>query len=276
MYHLFRFTTMGAPDTLDIASLFQGSPSTGEGMVINSSGDFILCGTQQNEIGAARYTSAGNVIFQKTSGGSEGGHAVTFDPISAYILTAGEQSGDFRIRRYTVTGGQSGVQRIDFYGGDDAALAITTYPASSANFAGRIVAVGNVESQTQGENIGVVRIISPANGGAMDGTFDSDGKLDIDLFGGNEKATGVAVQTDDKIVVSARVVNGPTTYLAVLRFNSNGTLDTSFDGDGYVLVNCNSCASAGNVSIQADGRIVAVGTSGNGSAADFLVVRIWP
>ena len=58
-----------------------------------------------------------------------------------------------------------------------------------------------------------------------------------------------------------------------MRYNTDGSLDTSFDGDGKVTTAIGSGADyARSVAIQSDGKIVAAGYS-LGSNSDFALVR---
>src|SRR5262249_21955485 len=82
-------------------------------------------------------------------------------------------------------------------------------------------------------------------------------------FGGIDAAQGVAIQADGKIVV----VGIASTDLAVARYNSDGSLDTSFDGDGKVTTNFGAIDSAQRVTIQSDGKIVVAGGTGTSGLA---------
>ena len=63
---------------------------------------------------------------------------------------------------------------------------------------------------------------------------------------------------------------------SVARYNSNGTLDTTFDSDGKVLIDFGSFdQSAYSVLIQPDGKIVTVGYPNTESSdSDFLLARL--
>lgn len=64
---------------------------------------------------------------------------------------------------------------------------------------------------------------------------------------------------------------------AVVRYNTDGSLDASFDADGRVttpVLGGDDMANA--VAIQTDGRIVAAGVSYNGANNDFALVRYNP
>ena len=116
---------------------------------------------------------------------------------------------------------------------------------------------------------------SPAAPGDLDPTFSGDGKLlDGILSNGDDQADGVAVQPDGKIVVAGTKYNGSNYDFALVRYNPDGLLDTTFDSDGKVTTPIGtSDEGAHDVAIQPDGKIVAAGYSHNGSNDDFALVR---
>jgi uncharacterized delta-60 repeat protein len=104
--------------------------------------------------------------------------------------------------------------------------------------------------------------------GTPDNSFDGDGIVVTDM-GGNEAAFGVVLQPDGKIVAGGCTSTGGQLDPAAFRYNSNGTLDNSFDGDGMAVIAGPSTDdySRGGLALQADGKIVMAGvdnyTSGN-------------
>src|SRR5688500_5455997 len=119
---------------------------------------------------------------------------------------------------------------------------------------GRIVLAGNtfVGDPTWNSDFAVARLTAT---GALDTTFSGDGKVTNDLTGFEETGNAVVVQTDGKIVVGG---HGPGSILA--RYNANGTLDGTFDGDGLVRVGDGGPIFA--MTLLTDGRIVTAGTLG--------------
>ncbi len=84
----------------------------------------------------------------------------------------------------------------------------------------------------------------------------------------------MAVQSDGKIVVAGFSYNGNNSYFALARYNANGTLDTSFDGDGKLTTAFGASGDEGNsVAVQSDGKIVVAGFSNNGINNDFALAR---
>ena len=103
--------------------------------------------------------------------------------------------------------------------------------------------------------------------GTLDTSFSGDGKQTTD-FGGYEATNAVAVQGDGKIVAVGVSSNNSTTNGAAFvlaRYNPNGSLDTSFSGDGKQAIGSDFDAAT-DVAIQANGKIVAVGTCCGGVA----------
>ena len=82
----------------------------------------------------------------------------------------------------------------------------------------------------------------------------------------------MALQADGKIVaVGSGAADGVADF-AVVRYNTNGSLDTSFGGSGVVVTP--GIGGAYSVAIQADGKIVVAGI-GVG-VGDSVVVRYNP
>jgi uncharacterized delta-60 repeat protein len=105
--------------------------------------------------------------------------------------------------------------------------------------------------------------------GSLDSTFDGDGKRTDDIGNGRASAKAIAIQSDGKLIV-AGTFNAPRAFKpALLRLNTDGTLDTSFgDGSGR-FVDFGSDQTISGVAVQADGKIVIAGSQ----AGHFYVGR---
>ncbi|HEX8367770.1 MAG TPA: FG-GAP-like repeat-containing protein [Pyrinomonadaceae bacterium] len=115
--------------------------------------------------------------------------------------------------------------------------------------------------------------------GSLDTNFGMGGNLCAATSpAGTGLTSSIAVQTDGKIVVSGNFATSftePFDFI-VFRFLPNGSLDTSFDGDGYVRTDLNGGNdNALSVLIQPDGKIVAIGSARAVNASDtgFGLVR---
>src|SRR5262245_40493594 len=110
--------------------------------------------------------------------------------------------------------------------------------------------------------------------GSADSTFDSDGRRIYREPRAEDHAQAVAVQTTGEVVVAGYTNLFGRNDALVLRFNSNGSLDTTFDGDGRrIFIN------GGDDRIQAvavqpsDGKIVAAGHTTLFGTNDIFVLR---
>jgi uncharacterized delta-60 repeat protein len=98
--------------------------------------------------------------------------------------------------------------------------------------------------------------------GDLDMTFDSDGKT-ITSFTVDDYAHDAAIQPDGKIVVAGYSTDGtsPVNFeLSLVRYNSDGSLDTGFGTGGKVLLLESGKQGAYGVEILPDGKILAVGS----------------
>lgn len=99
--------------------------------------------------------------------------------------------------------------------------------------------------------------------GAVDLSFGQQGSLMLDLAGGSDWLTAVALQSDGKIVAAGYTITTTAavpSHFVLARFTPEGRLDDSFDGDGVVTTRFGADqAQAAALLIQPDGKIVAVG-----------------
>lgn len=122
--------------------------------------------------------------------------------------------------------------------------------------------------------------------GALDSSFSFDGLVTVDFDNGvgSDLADGIALQADGKIVVAGTTtgVDSSTANFAVARFNSDGTLDSTFGaGTGKTTIEFDLDGGSGGdtvsgVAIQQDGKIVIVGSASTPTGADVAVARLLP
>jgi uncharacterized delta-60 repeat protein len=107
--------------------------------------------------------------------------------------------------------------------------------------------------------------------GTVDSSFGVDGSVPTPFSYLWEGEHIVKIQSDGKIVVNVITGYAAGVYShAIFRYNMDGTLDSTFDGDGVALISPNF-GGIGSFSIQSDGKIV-IGTFAN----RFSLVRLNP
>ena len=128
---------------------------------------------------------------------------------------------------------------------------------------GKIVAVG-AAGGTSDKDFAVVRYNKD---GSLDTTFAGTGIVRTNIAGrirSTEWVRGAAIQTDGKIVVAGytSTYGDPAYAVALVRYNQDGSLDSSFGGAGIVTTS-DSIKNyfINGIKIQSDGKIVVAGAA---------------
>jgi uncharacterized delta-60 repeat protein len=112
--------------------------------------------------------------------------------------------------------------------------------------------------------------ISPGPG-VQDTTFGSGGTVDTTSGSAGTQPNAVVIQPDDKIVVGATLRNGSTDNFVLYRYTKDGALDVTFNGSGASVTTVPGILYG--LTIQSDGKLVAVGTHSLSSSNAFQVAR---
>lgn len=303
----FAITRHNANGTLDttfgvggkVTTDFPGLAAVASSVLVQPDGKILVAGgafpdfTFLGDFEVARYNSNGSL---DTSFGNGGIVTTSFPGQGSYafalalqadgkIIAAGtdfvnfssddSSDTDFAVARYNSNGtpdttfGNGGQVTTDFDGFNDDAFSVLIQSD------GKIVAVGSAKNPATFYDFAAVRYLA---NGTIDTSFGSGGKVRTDF--GNfdfDQARSAALQPDGKIVAAGTTIfnNGLSEPFAVVRYNSNGTLDTTFDSDGKVQIDFGSFdQTAYRVLLQPDGKIVTVGYPNTESSdSDFLLAR---
>jgi uncharacterized delta-60 repeat protein len=167
----------------------------------------------------------------------------------------------------------TGVVRLDFETGsyDEAGTVLVQRD-------GKTVVGGTARSASGAGGFALARYTAT---GALDPTLDADGKVRTRFAPtSSEAGYALAIQPDGKYVMAGTVlISGSGTFsdFALARYNSDGALDPTFDGDGKVVTNFapSSFDFAVDARLQSDGKIVVLGASepSVGASYDTAVAR---
>ena len=163
--------------------------------------------------------------------------------------------------------GADGKVTISFSGGDDVGSGIALQTDR------KIVVVGTSDNGSGDSDFAVARF---NDDGSLDASFNGDGRVTTSFLADDDVGSDIAVQSDGKIVVVGTSDNGSgSSQFALARFNDNGSLDTSYNGDGRVTTSFSGGDDVGSgIAVQSDRKIVVVGTSDNGSGiSEFALAR---
>lgn len=210
----------------------------------------------------SRFGKAG-VVQTDFTGGDDYGFAVKVQA-DGKIVVAG-QSGVYplfhsALTRYNKNGaldrsfgtGGKVVAALDAGGDGLTAIAFQTD--------GKIVVAGSVIH----DNFTVAFVTARFNAdGSLDQTFANSGSVETTFGDSAAEGNDLVVQTDGKIVVVG--LTGPGTYtdlndFALVRFNSDGSLDPGFGAGGKLTTAFNTGSRATSAALQPDGKLVVGGT----------------
>jgi uncharacterized delta-60 repeat protein len=223
-----------------------------------------------NQDGSLDTNFKGTGIVTTTIGTSDSGQAVLLQP-DGKIIVVGTSSSQIAALRYTTTGNLD----MDFNG-----TGVVTTPIGSSSEGtsavlqrdGRIVVAGSSGTGTN-TDFALVRYQSD---GTLDKTFNGTGIVTTDISSRFDKAYAVAIQPNNKIVVAG--VSDFDMYtgdFAMVRYNSDGSLDATFGRGGIITTTISGTRDeVRDISIQSDGKIVAVGYENvGGTEVNFAIVR---
>ncbi len=252
-------------------------------------GGYSLNGTE-TDFALARYLSNGildtsfgtNGIVVTSLGGSTEIKAITLQDDGKILAggnTSNTENSNFVLARYLKNGtldpdfgnNRTGFIKTSINVGNDKLNAIALLPN------GKIVA-GGFSAVTTTNDIGSVRnkfaLVQYQSNGTLDPTFDTDGMLTTAIGTGNEEILALTIDSNGKIIAGGFSSNGSNNDFALARYNSDGSLDTSFDADGKLT----TPIGTGNeritsLAIDSSGKIVAGGFAAIGATNDFALAR---
>jgi len=121
---------------------------------------------------------------------------------------------------------------------------------------GKIVVAGDSLKASRWSCFTVLRYTAD---GSLDTSFGDAGKVTTSIGGKNDSLESVVIQGDGKIVVAGWFNARSNNDFAVVRYNANGTLDTSFNETGKAAADFGADAYGQSVAVHGDGRIVVAG-----------------
>lgn len=278
---IFRYDTNGIQDPTfgingKVITSINGDNLYGQSLGIQNDGKIVITGLLSNNpyhfIGLVRYKTNGSL---DSTFGKDG--IVLFNMEFAFttsltiqddnkILVAGTTFGlhsDFTLIRLNTNGaldksfGINGIV-ITSIGNDRDGTESVVYLND-----GKILVAGCTISPDTYNDFALVRYNSNGN---LDSTFGINGKVYTDLSMSNDNAYSMTILSDDKIILSGNSYNSTygISFISLLRYNKDGSLDSTFDNDGILLSTLVSNGKFLTIK-QNDEKIVGLGTSSQGN-----------
>ncbi len=254
-------------------------------VVGQSDGKIVVAGNSYNgtfnEIAVSRYNHDGSLditfggtgtVTTDVGTGYDVGRAVTIQADGKIVVagTAHNANDDFAVVRYNI----DGTLDTTFGGTGKVSTAIGPshdYGQSVTMQSNGKILVAGYSYNGLNNDFALVRYNSD---GSLDTSFSTDGKLTTPINLSADQAYSVTVQSNGKILVAGNSSNGLNTDFALVRYNSDGSLDASFSGDGKLTTDFNlNFDDSYSVAIQSDGKILVGGSSWVGLNQDFSIAR---
>ncbi len=295
-FALTRYNTDGSLDTSfgssgKVTTAFGIFDDHAYSVAIQTDGKIVAAGYadiigSQNSFALARYNTDGSLdtsfgstgkVTTSIGGGLGSGAYAMAIQTDGKIVTAGFANDGVKNSYALIRYNTDGSLDTSFGSSGNVITAIgTSYDYANAvaiQADGKIVAAGSANNGAR-NNFALVRYNS---NGSLDTSFGSSGKVTTTIGSSDDLAFAVAIQKDSKIVAAGYAMNGSQNSIALIRYNTDGSLDTSFGSSGKVTTAIGiSNDVVYGVAIQSDGKIVAVGQSDNGSNFDFALARYMP
>lgn len=298
LYYNFSLVRYNADGTMDatfgtggvVATSFGGISDYIEDMAIQMDGKIVVAGNYNTgvndnwDIAVVRYNSDGSLdntfdydgkVSTDIFGMSEYPYSLAIQQDGKIIVAGNSDNGSkliYTMVRYNNDGsidntfGTEGIVTKDFG---------TNYQESQKSITiqedGKIVTVGHIV-QASSYDYYIVRYNSD---GSIDNTFSSDGFVSTAIGSYDDWGQSVAIMGNGKIIAGGFYqVNSTDWDWALICYNSDGSLDSTFSTDGIATVSLGDFSDwSHSMVIQADGKIVLAGATFNGTDYDFALAR---
>ena len=140
-----------------------------------------------------------------------------------------------------------------------------SYIGSAIQADGKIVVSSGIEDGADDD----VVVLRYNDNGTLDETFGMNGVATYDGGKGDDCGRLVAIQPDGRIVLTGYTYNGTSYDILTMRYNTNGTPDSSFGTNGVVTYDSGNKDDYGRaIAVQTDGKIVVTARSSYATTSD--------
>lgn len=254
-------------------------------LIVQPDGKILLGGfarfAGQDDFAIVRYNTNGSldtsfgtagIVTTAATASHDRGQSLILQPDGKILLGGSADTGgfnfDFAIARYHANGsldtsfGTGGIVTTAIGSGNDEGISLVLQPDGKIILGGYSDMAGNYDFSIARYN----------SNGSLDTSFNTTGIVTTPIGVSGDYAETVALQPDGKILLGGNADIGANADFVFVRYNSNGSLDTSLNGTGIVITTVIPGTDVGEtLAVQPDGKILFGGWAGFPS--DFVISR---
>ncbi|MBB6086711.1 DUF7507 domain-containing protein [Wenzhouxiangella marina] len=245
-------------------------------LTIDGAGDVVAAGFtggfHNGNFFVARFSDTGvlgdtaSTSFVANPGNGHNAQAVVVDNSGRFVVvgSVNGRAGDAEmgVARY-----DSGALALDPAFDTDGLLELDLAADDRAN---DVAVDGSNRIVLAGTSANTATVVRLTDAGALDPAFDADGVLTVP----GVVANAVAVDGSGRILVASNSSADGNSNILVSRYDSAGVPDAGFGAAGTATIDLGGKEHAFDLTVDGSGRIIVVGSGGEGSTADFLVARL--
>jgi uncharacterized delta-60 repeat protein len=278
------------------------------GVVIQPDGKIVVGGDNGSAFEVSRFNANGSLDTSFGSGGTAtlavgsglSSNALGLQPDGKLLVAGTTGSSSWELARFNASGtldtsfdsagAVPGTVSFSFPACSGLLRALAIYPSTATDTAdyGKIVAAGTINGNPGGISSSQIALARYRPDGTPDTTFGPSGQVVTPFPNGGGVGWATTLQADGKIVVAGQTYQYPGSghwAFSVLRYNTTGSLDTSFGSGGLVVTpNPTGDSRAWAVAVFPAtgpdtahyGKIIAAGSAYGSTGWDFTTARYVP
>ena len=186
-----------------------------------------------------------------------------------YSISSNTNNENLTLVRFTINGkldksfGESGLIVTEISNQKEIGESVAIQPD------GKIVCVGTTQHDPNFD----IFLVRYDEYGQLDPYFGLGGIVITNINSGHDIGKSLAIQNDGKIIVAGFSYSVDNFYMTLLRYDSDGQLDSTFAKGGIAITDIKSSIGKLDLALQNDGKIILVGPSEVDNTHHFTVVR---
>lgn len=263
-------TDFGSPDEVCRALAQQSDGKIVAAGSYQGSTHRIVCLARYNADGSLDTGFDGDGKAEYNHGSNIDIHDMQLQHDGKILLVGGYSSNDLFMARFNTDGSldtsfnTDGILEPDLGGLNETAFSVLLQPDQK-------IVIGAYSALSASVSFALARFLP---NGALDTSFNHTG-INLNHFNSQSAIVrSICLQPDGKIVAAGSRANASNNDILLVRYQANGTLDSSFGNSGSVIKDLGAWEAAYSVLVEPDGKLLLAASTGTTwSDEDFVCLR---